>query len=76
MDCTQGLYCSPAQADQLYPQTQYTLAYNPQFGSLKGVSNVDLYLYQSDPQGNTLIEQVSGLPNEGQFEFTIDQVCL
>jgi hypothetical protein len=76
MDCTQDLYCSPVQDDRLYPQTQYTLAYNPQFGSLQGARNVDLYLYQSDQQGINLIEKVSGLPNQGQFQFTIDQVCL
>ena len=74
MACTEGLYCSPEQDALLYPETNYTLLYNPEFGSLKGVNNVDLYLYNANESDNIVIEEISSVSNDGQFNFTVDMV--
>jgi hypothetical protein len=74
MACSEGLYCSPEQDELLYPDTNYTLAYNPQFGSLNGASNVDLYLYNANQSNFTVIEEISSVSNDGQFNFTVDMV--
>lgn len=74
MACTEGLYCSPEQDALLYPDTNYTLSYNPQFGSLQGAANVDLYLYNANQSNFTVIEEISSVSNDGEFNFTVDMV--
>jgi hypothetical protein len=75
MSCNNSseLYCSPAQDAVLFPDTNYTVTYNPDFWGLNGTSTVDYYLMDAE-NATRLAEHIPTQTNDGILTFTIDSV--